>query len=122
MLRLTMILIAALGLEQQDDSRCQPTSDLLIEGAVIHQEADEAELTGSIFNSSDKEDYENIYVKADFFDDSHLKVGEFTFTLKDEAEVNQTIPFRVEIADADQVQNVEFTVVCAEVDRKWWPL
>lgn len=116
-----LIIVVALGLVQADGSRCQPTNDLLINGAIIYQEKDEAELTGSIYNSSKKTDYENIYVKANFLGQGDEPVGEFTFTLKDEAEVGQSVPFTIEIADADKIKDVEFTIVCAETDRHWWP-
>jgi hypothetical protein len=117
MIRLIIIMLSIIFGTVKDEPRCKPTHDLIIRGAVVHENGSDAELTGSIYNMSSHTNYENIHVKADLLDSSRQKIGELTFTLKDEAEVAQTVPFNINIAEAENVESVKFTVVCAEVDK-----
>lgn len=97
-----------------NDPHCKPTNDLSISGGIVHYDKGDAALSGTIVNSSAKQEYENVLIGATFYDAGNEAVGHMEFTIKDDVEANEKEEFYVRLKSADNVVSVKYNIKCAE--------
>ena len=90
------------------------TDDILLEGEFTND--GRPEISGTLFNTSDKTSYDDVVICVDFYDQSHNIIKSENYTIKQDVEQGENEDFTLKLNAPEGMFTADYDILSADLD------
>ena len=88
--------------------------DILLSGELTND--GKPEISGTLFNTSDKTSYDDVVICVDYYDQDHHVIGTENYTIRQDVEQGENEDFSITLNAPEGMFTADYNVLAADID------